>query len=66
MSGREVVATAWNNGEHHRTGADYGLKVETIVSNAGGVLSRFGCLTLTNPFRSTSIRIRSGAQPAEN
>jgi hypothetical protein len=30
MSGREVVATAWNNGEHHRTGADYGLKVSVV------------------------------------
>jgi hypothetical protein len=59
MNDREIVATAWNNGKHHRTGAGYGLKV-SVADRDTSFERRWGTVALWLPDLDHSIHVSIG------
>ena len=56
MNDREIVATAWNNGNHHRTGAGYGLKL-SVVDRDNSFERRWGTVALWLPDADQPIQV---------
>ena len=56
MNEREIVATAWNIGKHHRTGAGCGLEV-SVVGRDNSFERRWGAVALWLPDAAHPIQV---------